>query len=150
VFVNRVLRRIFGPNTDEVTGEQRKLHNEELHNLYSSPGIFRMMKSRKMRWVGHVVRMRRRGMHMACWWKRQEERDIGRPRCRWVDNIKFILEELDGAVWAEFILIRIGIGEGLFRTGNEPSGSKKCWEILEWLCNWLHEGLFDRKVAAPV
>jgi hypothetical protein len=57
VFENRVLRRIFGPKSDEVTGGWRKLHNEELHNLYSSPSIIRMAKSRKMRWVGRVARM---------------------------------------------------------------------------------------------
>jgi hypothetical protein len=57
VFENRVLRRIFGPKRDEVTGGWRKLHNEELHNLYSSPSIIRMTKSRKMRWAGHVARM---------------------------------------------------------------------------------------------
>jgi hypothetical protein len=57
VFENRVLRRIFGPGGDEVTGDWRKLHNEELHNFYSSPNIIRMMKSRRMRWAGHVARM---------------------------------------------------------------------------------------------
>jgi hypothetical protein len=57
VFDNRVLRRIFGPKRDEVTGDWRKLHNEELHNLYSSPSIIRMIKSRRMRWAKHVVRM---------------------------------------------------------------------------------------------
>jgi hypothetical protein len=57
VFENRVLRRIFGPKRDEVTGEWRKLHNKELHNLYSSPDIIRQVKSRRMRWAGHVARM---------------------------------------------------------------------------------------------
>jgi hypothetical protein len=57
VFENRVLRRIFGPKRDEVTGEWRKLHNEDLHNLYSSPDIIRQVKSRRMRWTGHVARM---------------------------------------------------------------------------------------------
>jgi hypothetical protein len=57
VFENRVLRRIFGPKRDKVTGDWRKLHNEELHNLYSSPDIIRMIKSRRMRWAGHVARM---------------------------------------------------------------------------------------------
>jgi hypothetical protein len=57
VFQNRVLRRIFGPKRDEETGGWRKLHNEELHNLYSSPSIIKIIKSRMMRWVGHVARM---------------------------------------------------------------------------------------------
>jgi hypothetical protein len=57
VFENRVLRRIFGPKRDRVTGEWRKLHNEELHNLYSLPSIIRIIKLRRMRWVGHVARM---------------------------------------------------------------------------------------------
>jgi hypothetical protein len=65
MFENRVLRRIFGPKRDEVTGGWRKLHNEELHNLYSSPSIIGMMKSRRMTWAGHVARMVRRGMHIG-------------------------------------------------------------------------------------
>jgi hypothetical protein len=73
VFENRALRRIFGPKRDEVTGDWRKLHNEELHNLYSSPN--RMIKSRRMRWAGHVARMGRRGMHIGYWWESQKERD---------------------------------------------------------------------------
>jgi hypothetical protein len=64
VFENRVLRRIFGSKRDEVTGGWRKLHNVELHNLYSSPSIIRMIKSRRMRWAEHVARMGRRGMHI--------------------------------------------------------------------------------------
>jgi hypothetical protein len=65
VFENRVLRRIIGPKKDEVTGERRKLHDEELRDLYSSPSIIRIIKSRRMRWAGHVVRMGRRGMHIG-------------------------------------------------------------------------------------
>jgi hypothetical protein len=75
VFENRVLRRIFGPKRDEVTGDGRKLHNEELHNLYSSPNIIRMIKSRRMRWAGHVARIRRREMHVGYRWGSQKERD---------------------------------------------------------------------------
>jgi hypothetical protein len=74
VFENRVLRRIFGPKRDEVTGELRKLHNEELHDLYSSPTIVWVIKSRRMRWVGHVARMGGE----ACtwfWWGNMRERD---------------------------------------------------------------------------
>jgi hypothetical protein len=69
VFENRVLRRIFGPKGDEVTGGWRKLHYEELHYLYSSPNIIRMIKSITMRWAGHVARMGRRGMHIGYWWE---------------------------------------------------------------------------------
>jgi hypothetical protein len=64
VFENRVLRRIFGPKRDEVTGYWKKLHNEELHNVYFSPKIIRVIKSRRMRWAGHVARMGKRGMHI--------------------------------------------------------------------------------------
>jgi hypothetical protein len=75
VFENRVLRRIFGPRRDEVTGDWRKLHNEDLHNLYSSPNIFRLMKSRRIRRAGHVAKMGRRGMHIGYWCESQKERD---------------------------------------------------------------------------
>jgi hypothetical protein len=73
VFENRVLRRIFGPKTDGVTGGWRKLHNEELHNLYSLTSIIRLMKSR--RWVGHVARMGRKGMLTGYCWESQKEGD---------------------------------------------------------------------------
>jgi hypothetical protein len=69
VFENRVLRGIFGPKRDEVTGEWRKLHNEELHDLHSSPSIIRIIKSRRMRWAGHVARMGRRGTRIGYWWE---------------------------------------------------------------------------------
>jgi hypothetical protein len=65
VFENRVLRRIFGLKRDEVTGEWRKLHNKELHDLYSSPGIIRIIKLRRMSWVGHVARIRRKGTYIS-------------------------------------------------------------------------------------
>jgi hypothetical protein len=68
VFENRVLRRIFGPKRDEVRGCWGKLHNEKLHDLYSSPSIIRMIKSRRTRWVGHVARMGRRGLYIGYWW----------------------------------------------------------------------------------
>jgi hypothetical protein len=75
VFQNRVLRRIFGPKRDHVTGDWRKVHNEELHNLYSLPNIIRMIKSRRKRRARHVARMGRRGMHIGYWWESQKERD---------------------------------------------------------------------------
>jgi hypothetical protein len=75
VFENRVLRRIFGPKRDEVTGGWRKLHNKELHDLYSSPNIITMIRSRGMRWTGHVVRMGKRNMRIGDWWESQREKD---------------------------------------------------------------------------
>jgi hypothetical protein len=75
VFENRVLKRIFGPKRDEVTGEWRKVHNEELRDLYSSPSIIRIIKSRRMRWAGNVARMGRRGTRIDYWWGSQMERD---------------------------------------------------------------------------
>jgi hypothetical protein len=75
VFENRILRRIFGPMRDEVMGGWRKLHNEELHNLYSSPSIIRMIKSRRMRWAVHVARIGRRGIRIGYCWEIQKERD---------------------------------------------------------------------------
>jgi hypothetical protein len=75
VFEKRVLRRIFGPKRDEVMGEWRKLHNEELRDLYYSPSITRIIKSRRMRWASHVARMGRRGTHIGYWWQSQRERD---------------------------------------------------------------------------
>jgi hypothetical protein len=75
VFEKRALRRIFGPKRDEETGGWRRLHNEALRNLYSSPSEIRKMKSRRIRWEGYVARMRARGMHIGYWWERQKERD---------------------------------------------------------------------------
>jgi hypothetical protein len=71
----RVLRRIFVPKRDEVTGGRRKLHNEELHDLYSSPSIIIIIMKLKRRWAGHVARMGRRGTCIGCWWEIQRERD---------------------------------------------------------------------------
>jgi hypothetical protein len=75
LFENRVLGRIFGPKGDEVTGEWRKLHNEELRDLYSSPSIIRIIKSRRMRWERHIARMGKRGTRIDYWWESQRERD---------------------------------------------------------------------------
>jgi len=95
VFENRVLRRIFGPKRDEVTGEWRKLHNEELHNLYSSPNIVRVIKSRRMRWAGHVVHMGEgRVVYGVLGGKPEERRPLGGPRHRWEDNIRMDLWEV--------------------------------------------------------
>jgi hypothetical protein len=75
VFENRVLRRIFGPKGDEVMGEERKLHSRELHNLYSSPDIIREIKSRRIRWVGHVACMGKGRNVYRVWWESPRERD---------------------------------------------------------------------------
>jgi hypothetical protein len=83
VFENRVLRRIFGSKRDEMTGEWRKLHNEELHNSYSSPDIIRQVKSRRMRWVGHVARMgEERKVYKVLVGRPEGKRPLGRPRRR--------------------------------------------------------------------
>jgi hypothetical protein len=96
VFENRVLRRIFGPKRDEVTGEWRKLHNKELHVLYSSPSIIRIIKSQRMRWVGYVARMgEERNDCRLLVGKPEGKRLLGRPRRRWVDNIKMDLAEVE-------------------------------------------------------
>ena len=97
VFENRVLRRVSGLKRDEVTGEWRKLHNEELSDLYSLPNIVRVVKSRKMRWAGHVARMGEGGgVHRVLVGKPEGKRPLGRPRRRWEDNIKMDLQEVGG------------------------------------------------------
>jgi hypothetical protein len=96
VFENRVLRRIFGPKRDEGTGEWRTLHNEELCDLYSSPSIIRIIKSRRMRWAGHVARIgAKRNAYRLLVGKPEGKRPLGRPRHRWVDNIKMDLGEVE-------------------------------------------------------
>jgi hypothetical protein len=93
VFENRVLRRIFGPKKDEVTGEWRKLHNEELRGLYSSPRIIRIIKSRRMRWAGHVARMgKTRNAYRLLVGKPEGKRPLGRPSL--VDTIRIDLGEV--------------------------------------------------------
>jgi hypothetical protein len=99
VFENRVLRRIFGPKRDEVTGEWRKLHNEELHILYSSANISRQIKSRRMRWAGHVARMgEERNVYKVLMGKPEGKRPLGSPRRRWEDGIRMDLREGWGSV----------------------------------------------------
>jgi hypothetical protein len=95
VFENRVLRRIFGPKRDEVTGGWRKLHNEELHGFYSSHSIIRVIKARRMRWVGHVARMAEvRGAYIILVGRPEGGRPLGRPRHRWEDNTELVLREI--------------------------------------------------------
>jgi len=95
VFENMVLRRIFEPRRDEVTGEWRRLHNEEPDDLYSSPNIVRAIKSRRMRWAGHVARMGEERVVYRVLVGRTEGRiPLGRPRRRWVDNIRTDIQEV--------------------------------------------------------
>ena len=97
VFENRVLRKVFGPKIDEVTGEWRKLHNEELNDLYSLPNIVRVVKSRRMRWAEHVAYMGEdRGVQRVLVGKPEGKRPLGRPRRRWEDNIKMDFQNVGG------------------------------------------------------
>ena len=103
MFENRVLRRVFGPERDEVTGEWRKLYNEELSDLYSLPNIVRVVKSRRMRWAGHVARVGEgRGVHRVLVGEPEGKRPLWRPRHRW-DNIKMDLQKAGGGCgdWVE-------------------------------------------------
>jgi len=133
VFENMVLRRIFGPMREEVTGKWRRLHNEELNDLYSSPNIVWVIKSKRMRWAGHVARMgEERGVCTVLVGKSELKRPLGRPRRRWVDNIRMDLQE-----------VRCGYMDWIGRAqdrdrwrtvcecSNEPSGSVKCGEFLD-------------------
>ena len=95
VFENMVLRRIFGPRRDEVTGKWRRVHKEELNDLYSSTNIVRVIKLRRIKWAGHVARMgEERGVYRVLVGKPEGKRPLGRPRRRWVDNIRMDLQEV--------------------------------------------------------
>jgi hypothetical protein len=109
VFENRVLRKIFGPKGEEY-GSWRKLHNDELHDLYSSPNIVRVIKSRRMRWAGHVAHMEEgRGAYRVLVGRSEGKRPLGRPRRRWEDNINMDLGEIgvDGANWIRLAQDRV-------------------------------------------
>jgi hypothetical protein len=109
VFENRVLRRIFGPKREE-DRSWRKLHNDEFHDLYSSPNIVRAIKSRRTRWAGHVARMGEgRGAYRVLVGRPECKRPLGKPRRRWEDNIKMDLREIgiDGANWIRLAQDRV-------------------------------------------
>jgi hypothetical protein len=114
VFENRVLRGMFGPKRDEVMGEWRKLHSGVLHKLYSSPDIIRQIKSRRMRWAGHVARMGEgRNVYRVFVGNSEGKRPLGRPRRRWEDGISVDLKEIGWGVWSGFTWLRIGTVGGL-------------------------------------
>jgi hypothetical protein len=95
VFENRVLRRIFGPKRDEVTGDWRRLHNEELNDLYSSLNIIRVITTRRLRWAGHVARMgEERDAYRILVGRPEGRQPLGRPRRRWENNIKIDIREV--------------------------------------------------------
>ena len=129
MFENRVLRRVFGPKRDEVTAEWRKLHNEDLNDLYSLPNIVRVVKSRRMRWAGHVVRMGEdRVVHRVL---------VGKPEGRdhWGDQdvdgriiLRWNFRKLEGVVWTGWSWLRIGTGTCGY--GEELSGSTNAGNFL--------------------
>jgi hypothetical protein len=109
VFENRELRRIFGPKREE-DGSWRKLHNDEFHSLYSSTNIIRVIKSKRMRWAGHVARMGEgRGVYRVLVGRPEGKRPLVRTMCRWEDNIKLHLREvgIDGATWIRLAQNRV-------------------------------------------
>jgi hypothetical protein len=112
-FENRVLRRTFGPMRDETIGGWTKLHNEEIHNLFFSPSIIRKIKSRRMRWAGNVARMEeKRNAYNILVGKPGGKRPLGRPRHRWVDNIKIDLREIG---WGSMDWIDLAQGRDQWR-----------------------------------
>jgi hypothetical protein len=124
VFENRVLRRIFRPKRDEVTGDWRKLHNEELHNLYSSPDIIRQVKSRRMKWARLVAHLgEERKVYKVLVRKLEEKRPLGRPRCRWKVGSEWILGRLAWGCGLDSTDSGQGPVAGCCECGDEPSGS---------------------------
>ena len=113
VFENRVFRRVFGPKREEVTGEWWKLHNEELSDLYPLPNIVRVVKSRRMRWAGHVAHMgEARGVHRVLVGKPEGKRPLGRPRRRWGIILRWIFRKWEGVARTGWSWLRIGTGGG--------------------------------------
>ena len=114
LFENGVLRRLFGRKRDEVTGEWRKLHNEKLNDLYSTPNIIRVIKPRRMRWVGHVARAGQKEVHTGFLWESLTGRDqLGDSSIDGRIIIKWIFRKWDGRSWTGLIWLRVAAGGGL-------------------------------------
>jgi hypothetical protein len=127
VFEKRMLNRLFGPKRNGMTRRWNKLHNKELHDLYSSPSINRIIKSRKMRCTEHVARIRRRNVYRVLLGKPKEKRPLGTPRIRWIDSIGWC--RLD---WSSSGQAHV---ESSCERGTEPSGSQKMLGNIKWLQN---------------
>jgi hypothetical protein len=145
VFETRVMRRVFGPKRDEVTGEWRDLHNWKLNDLYSLSNIVRVVKSRRLRWAGHVARMGEdSGVHRVLVGKPERNRPLGRPRRRWEEILRWIFRKLEGVVGTGWRWLRMGqvggtcgYGEGLSGSINAGNFLTSC--IVYWLAS--QEGL---------
>jgi len=132
VFENRVLRKVFGPKRDDVTGEWRKLHNVELNDLYSLPSIVRVVKSRRMRWAGHVARMGEdRGVHRVLVGKPEGKRPLGDQDVDGRIILRWIFRKLEGVVGTGWNWLRIGTGGGHLWVRRGTFGFHKCGEFLD-------------------
>jgi hypothetical protein len=153
VFESRVLRKIFGLKREEVKGKQGKLHNEELRDLYSSPSIIRIIKSRRMRWAGNVSRIGEKGnAYRLLVGKLEERRPLGRPRRRLVDNIRMDLGEVgwgdvdwmglsqDRNRWRAFVNSGFRLYEmlGNYRVVSQPAASRVVLSFMELVCQFRH------------
>jgi len=133
VFENMVLRRLFGPRSDEVSEELMRLRNEQLNYLYPSTNLVLVIKSRRMKWAAHKARMgEEKGVYRVLVGKPERTRQLGRPRRKMVDNIRMDLQEV-GCGYMDWIgLAQVtDIWRNLVSAGNEPSGSVNCGEFLD-------------------
>jgi hypothetical protein len=137
VLGNWVLRKIFGSEREEVSGERRRSLNEGLREFYSSPNFIGVIKSRRMGWSGHVAPLgERRDAYRDLVGRSEGNRRFGRPKLIWEDNIK-IIQKINGmGSWIGLILLRRGTSGGVYGHGNEISVSIKFWKFLDYLKNY--------------